>query len=262
MSALNYAELNIKQIKTLLAQCPSFETEALLTELAHDPRDGVQKLIAQSRRKLEKQAQAEANLAYLKKTENSLRQKGYHVICGCDEVGRGPLAGPVVAAAVIMPEDCRIYGVNDSKKLNAKQREELSGEIHAKAVAAAIAEISPRIIDAVNILQASRLAMAEAVKKINETHPIDIIAVDGWANPMFTLPQEAIIKGDSKCFSISCASIIAKVYRDHLMEDLDRQYPGYNFAQNKGYPTKEHYEALKRLGPSDIHRISFDLKLS
>ena len=104
--------------------------------------------------------------------------------------------------------------------------------------------------------------MAEAVKKINETHPIDIIAVDGWANPMFTLPQEAIIKGDSKCFSISCASIIAKVYRDHLMEDLDRQYPGYNFAQNKGYPTKEHYEALKRLGPSDIHRISFDLKLS
>lgn len=261
MSAdFSIAELNIKQIKTLLAQAEPPERAALLAQLAADPRSGVQKLIVQTQKQILKEEQLHAHFLYLKQIETEFHNQGYQYICGTDEVGRGPLAGPVVAAAVIMPDDCVIYGVNDSKKLNAHAREELALEIKEKALACAIGEISPRIIDAVNILQASRLAMAEAVRKI--THPIDLIAVDGWANPLFTLPQQAIVQGDSKCFSISCASIIAKVYRDRLMEKLDEQYPGYNFAQNKGYPTKEHYQALKELGPSDIHRISFDLKLS
>lgn len=253
-------KLNLTQIKNLLSESTASEREILLAQLAIDPRQGVQKLLEQQKRQAAKIAQAQEKLAYLKQIENDLRLQGYHYICGCDEVGRGPLAGPVVAAAVIMPADCVLYGVDDSKKLSAKAREKLALEIREKAIATAITEISPRIIDAVNILQASRLAMAEAVKKLNV--PIDIIAVDGWANPLFTLPQKAIVKGDSKCFSISCASIIAKVYRDHLMEDLDLQYPGYGFAQNKGYPTKEHYQALQNLGPSAVHRISFDLKLS
>lgn len=254
------AKLSVKQIKALLTQANHAEKTSLLAALAADPRSSVQKLAAQITRQLQKEEQLHAQFLYLKQIEEDLHRQGYNYVCGTDEVGRGPLAGPVVAAAVIMPDDCTIYGVNDSKKLSARLREELAAEIKDKALAFSVSEISPRIIDAVNILQASRLAMAEAVKKIS--HPIDIIAVDGWANPLFSLPQKAIVKGDSKCFSISCASIIAKVYRDHLMEQLDKEYPGYNLAQNKGYPTKDHYQALKKLGPSEIHRISFDLKLS
>ena len=251
--------LSVRELKNLFAQSDEITQKKLIEQYNHDSRASVQALLKQVQGRIAKNEQESKRLKELWLIEDELYQEGCQYICGCDEVGRGPLAGPVVAAAVIMPRDCLIYGVNDSKKITHARRLELAEEIKDKALAYAISEISPRIIDAVNILQASRLAMAEAVK--NLSLPADFIVVDGWANPLFELPQKAIVKGDGKCFSIACASILAKVYRDELMEKLEEKYPGYGFAQHKGYPTKEHYEALKRLGPSDIHRISFDLKL-
>jgi len=251
--------LSLKQLKELLAQSDDASQIELLNSLKNDSRAGVQKLIAQTFAQKAKKEQAIAKIQQLWQIENQLSQEGYQYICGCDEVGRGPLAGPVVAAAVIMPQNCQILGIDDSKKLNDQKRRLLAAEIKEKAIAYSISEISPRIIDAVNILQASRLAMQEAVQKL--AVKADFIVVDGWDNPLFTLPQKSVIKGDSKCFSIACASIIAKVYRDELMESLACKYPGYGFDRHKGYPTKEHYQALKDLGPTDIHRISFDLKL-
>lgn len=251
--------LSVKELKTLFAQSDETTQKELINQYSNDSRAGVQTLLKQIGTQIKKKEQEFLRLQEMWQIENELLSQGYKYVCGCDEVGRGPLAGPVVAAAVIMPKDCLIYGVNDSKKLTHARRLELAEKIKKQALAYAISEISPRIIDAVNILQASRLAMAEAVKNLSV--PADFIVVDGWANPLFELPQKAIVKGDSKCFSIACASIIAKVYRDELMEQLDEKYPGYGFAQHKGYPTKEHYEELKALGPSEIHRISFDLKL-
>ncbi len=251
--------LSIKELKNIFAQSGEESQKQLIEQYKNDPRAGVQALLKQAAKQIAQKEQELLRLKEMQQLENELLAAGYQYICGCDEVGRGPLAGPVVAAAVIMPKDCLIWGVNDSKKLNAAKRKQLAQEIKEQALAYAISEISPRIIDAVNILQASRLAMAEAVKKLEL--PCDMVMVDGWENPLFELPQKAIVKGDSRCFNIACASILAKVYRDDLMDELDEKYPGYGFSQHKGYPTKEHYEALKALGPCEIHRISFDLKL-
>ena len=187
--------------------------------------------------------------------ENEKYALGYTAVCGCDEAGRGPLCGPVVAAAVILPRDCVIEGLNDSKKLTEKKREKLFEIIKEVAIAYAIAEASPKEIDEINILNASMLAMRRAVEAL----PVvaDFALIDGNCSRGFAIPTETVVKGDSLSFSIAAASILAKVTRDRGCAELDRLYPQYGIAKHKGYPTKEHMDAVRKYGPSPIHRQTF-----
>lgn len=189
----------------------------------------------------------------LKVYEKQYAAFGY--VCGIDEVGRGPLAGPVVAGAVILPSDCQILYINDSKKLSAKKREELYPIIMEEAVSVGIGMVSPQRIDEINILQATYEAMREAIHNLS-VKP-DILLNDAVTIPEVTIQQVPIIKGDTKSISIGAASIIAKVTRDRLMEEYDKVFPEYGFASNKGYGTKAHIEALKVYGATPIHRRSF-----
>ncbi len=177
------------------------------------------------------------------------------LLAGVDEAGRGPLAGPVVAAAVIFPQGCRLDGINDSKKLSPKSREKLFREIKKVALTTAIAVIKPEIIDEINILRASLLAMEQAVKNL-DTQP-SYVLIDGKHPIRTQIQQESMIKGDVKCCSVAAASIVAKVTRDAIMDEYHFLYPEYNFKQHKGYPTKEHLEAIRNFGPSPIHRKTF-----
>ena len=190
--------------------------------------------------------------------ERQLFGQGYRYVCGVDEVGRGPLAGPVVCASVIMPTDALLEGVDDSKKLTAKRREMLSEKILGKAIAYRICLIEPQIIDEINILQATRLCMKNAV----ESMPVkpDFVLVDGNMTLDITIPQKSLIKGDSLSYSIGAASIIAKVYRDALMRKYAEIYPEYGFDSNAGYGSAKHIEAIKKYGLTPIHRRSFTTK--
>lgn len=179
----------------------------------------------------------------------------YQYICGVDEVGRGPLAGPVVAGAVILPKDCSLLYLNDSKQLSEKKREELYDKIMEEAVAAAVGEASPARIDEINILQADYEAMRQAISKLSAKP--DLLLNDAVKIPGVDIKQVDIIKGDAKSASIAAASIIAKVTRDRMMVEYDKQYPEYGFASNKGYGSAAHIEALKKYGPTPIHRRSF-----
>ena len=187
--------------------------------------------------------------------ETNLIKKGYKYVCGVDEVGRGPLAGRVVCAAVIMPVDDIIDGVDDSKKLTEKKRQKLAEEIKKKAIAYAICRIEPQIIDEINILQATRLCMKNAIESL-DIKP-DFVLVDGNMTLDTDIPQKYIIKGDSFSYSIGAASIIAKVYRDKLMEEYAVTYPQYSFEKNKGYGTVAHVNAIKQAGICPVHRRSF-----
>ena len=180
-------------------------------------------------------------------------------IAGSDEAGRGPLAGPVVAACVVLGNDFPVDILNDSKKLNVKQRLNIEPIIKEKSIAFSIVAIPNEIIDKINILQASLLAMKMSYEQIKDKTKIDMLLVDGNKLPDVDVAVEAIVKGDSKIHAIMAASILAKNERDRIMKEYDKIYPGYGFAKHKGYPTKEHYEAIKRLGPSPIHRLSFTL---
>lgn len=187
--------------------------------------------------------------------ENEKYAEGYTAVCGCDEAGRGPLCGPVVAAAVILPRDCEIEGLNDSKKLTEKKREALFDIIKEKAIAYAIAEASPAEIDEINILNASMLAMRRAVEAL--PHPADFALIDGNCSRGFTIPTQTVVKGDAKSASIAAASILAKVTRDRGCIELDREYPQYGIAKHKGYPTKDHMDAVREHGVAPIYRRSF-----
>ena len=187
--------------------------------------------------------------------ENEKYAEGYRIVCGCDEAGRGPLCGPVVAAAVILPPDVSIEGLDDSKKLTEKKREKLYDLIIEKALAYGIAEASPEEIDEINILNASMLAMQRAIALLSIAP--DCALIDGNCNRGFSLPAFPIVKGDSKSMSIAAASILAKVTRDRECIELDKLYPEYNIAKHKGYPTKEHMDAVRKFGPSPCHRKSF-----
>lgn len=177
------------------------------------------------------------------------------IICGVDEAGRGPLAGPVVACAVIMPRDSRLIYVNDSKKVSESRREKLYDDIISDAISVAVGIVSPDVIDEINILQATYKAMQKAIISL-EAKP-GLLLNDAVTIPDIDIAQYPIIKGDAKSYSIACASIIAKVTRDRLMKEYDEKYPGYGFSSHKGYGTKAHYEALSKLGPCPIHRKTF-----
>ena len=190
--------------------------------------------------------------------EKKLEAQGYRLIAGVDEVGRGALAGPVVAAAVIMPAEIDAPWLNqikDSKQLTSARRELLFPHINEVAISAGIGIVPHEVIDAQGIIKATRLAMKSAIEQLSP--PAESLLIDYLSLPEVPLPQKGVVKGDSLCFSIACASIIAKVTRDRLMIEFDRVYPGYRFAQHKGYGTKEHIACLCRLGPSSIHRQSF-----
>ena len=244
---------SIQEIRNEFKIAPEEELPALCALYRKDERKGIQNLLVQAEKRilsLEKEKQRiEGMCAYEKEYEHL----GY--ICGIDEVGRGPFAGPVVAGAVVLPRDCRILYINDSKQLSEKKREELYEEIMDKAVAAEVGYASPARIDEINILQATYEAMREAVAKL----PIkpQILLNDAVTIPGISIPQVPIIKGDAKSISIAAASIVAKVTRDRLMREYDKIIPQYGFASNKGYGSGAHIEALKKYGPTPIHRRSF-----
>lgn len=256
---MDTAAMTQNEIKAYLDQASRAEKLALIEQMTQDNRKSVQQLAQRTIKQLIKAEKEAARLDALWQYERAAWQAGHRLVCGTDEVGRGPLAGPVVAAAVILPEDSVLPGINDSKKLTPAQRDGLYDQIIAQAVCYAISEVDNATIDRINILEASRLAMAQSVEALPQK--ADFVLLDGWDNPRIQRPRQAIVKGDSKSISIAAASILAKVHRDRLMEAYDSVYPGYGLAQHKGYPTAEHYQALKTLGPSPIHRLSFNLKL-
>lgn len=187
--------------------------------------------------------------------EINAKSMGYKAVCGVDEAGRGPLAGPVFAAAVILPENCEIEGLNDSKKLSEKKREALFDVIKEKAISWSVASVDEKVIDEINILQATYLAMKNAVEGLDI--PADYALIDGNRMPPIEINGETVVKGDAKSMSIAAASILAKVSRDRFMLELDKEYPQYQFAKHKGYGTKLHYEMLTEHGVSPCHRMSF-----
>lgn len=243
----------ISEIKEELQAAEETMLPAFISEYGNDSRLGVQKLLQQARRRLEKLEQERDRIEKLRVYEKQYEKKGY--VCGVDEVGRGPLAGPVVAGAVILPKDCRILYINDSKKLSGKKREELYQVIMEQALAVGIGMVSPARIDEINILQATYEAMRQAIQNLSLTP--DILLNDAVTIPQVSIPQVPIIKGDAKSISIGAASIIAKVTRDRLMVEYDKIMPEYGFARNKGYGSGEHIQAIQTYGPSPIHRQTF-----
>ena len=209
--------------------------------------------VEREQRKQEKLVKERERLEGMRSFEH--QYEGHGAVCGIDEVGRGPLAGPVVAGAVILSPDCEILYLNDSKKLSEKKRELLYDEIMEKAVATGIGVISPARIDEINILQATYEAMRMAISNL-KVQP-SVLLNDAVTIPLVEIPQVPIIKGDTKSVSIAAASIIAKVTRDHMMVEYEEIYPGYGFASNKGYGSAQHIAALKELGPTPIHRRTF-----
>ena len=243
----------MKDIKAQFASAKEGEYNALFQHYENDERSGVQKLIQQYRKKLQALENERARTEIMKEYEHKYEHLGY--LCGIDEVGRGPLAGPVVACAVILPQDSRILYLNDSKKLSASKREELYDVIMREAVSVGIGMRSPERIDEINILQATYEAMREAVSKL-EVVP-QLLLNDAVTIPQITIPQVPIIKGDAKSVSIAAASIVAKVTRDRMMEEYDKVFPEYGFASNKGYGSADHIAALKKYGETPIHRKTF-----
>ena len=246
-------EKKIGEIKEELKAAEDILLPDFIKKYGADERSGVQALVGQAKKRLDKLEQEKARIEALKKYEKEYAQ--YEYICGIDEVGRGPLAGPVVAGAVILPKDCDILYINDSKKLSAKKREQLYDQIMEKAVAVGIGMVGPNRIDEINILQATYEAMREAIRNL-AVKP-DILLNDAVTIPEVDIKQVPIIKGDAKSISIGAASIVAKVTRDRLMVEYDKIMPEYDFASNKGYGSAEHIAALKKYGPTPIHRASF-----
>lgn len=245
-----------KKIGEIREELKAAQLDALphfISTYENDERSGVIGLVTQAKKRIEKLEAEKARIWNLKKYEREYESLGF--VCGIDEVGRGPLAGPVVAGAVILPRDCDILYINDSKQLSAAKREELYDIIMERAVATGIGMVSPARIDEINILQATYEAMREAINNLS-VKP-DILLNDAVTIPGVEIKQVPIIKGDAKSVSIGAASIIAKVTRDRLMVEYDKVLPQYGFAGNKGYGSAAHIEALKRLGPSPIHRHSF-----
>ena len=244
----------IKEIKEQLANIQRLD-DPLLAELEQDSRSGVIQAIAKRKRELQKQVDEDLRLEKMLAYEKELYTQGIQLIAGVDEVGRGPLAGPVVAAAVILPKACKIPGLNDSKKIPKSKHKEIYEAVLQNAIAIGIGVKDNQVIDQVNIYEATKLAMMEAIGQL-EPKPqhllIDAMRLD------LPIPQTSIIKGDANSLSIAAASIVAKVTRDQMMEEFDKEYPGYDFAQNAGYGTANHLAGLDKLGVTPIHRHSFE----
>ncbi len=246
-------EQKISEIQKIFKNAKLEELENLIQQFRSDERDGVKKEVVKAEKKLNNLTKEKERTEQLKYYEK--KYAVYEHICGIDEAGRGPLAGPVVAGAVILPKDCDILYINDSKQLSAKKREELYDIILDKAIATGIGYASPERIDEINILQATYEAMREAISNLGIVP--DILLNDAVSIPKVEIKQVPIIKGDAKSISIGAASILAKVTRDRLMVKYDEVFPEYGFAANKGYGAALHIQKLKEIGPCPIHRKSF-----
>ena len=246
-------EQKISEIKEIFQAAVTEKLPELIESYSSDKRSGVQSLIKSAEKKIALLEKEKERTGQMMKYEHEYGE--YVHICGIDEVGRGPLAGPVVAGAVILPKNCDILYLNDSKQLSEKKREELYDIIMEKAVATGLGYVSPERIDEINILQATYEAMRQAIGKL-AVMP-DLLLNDAVTIPKISIRQIPIIKGDANSASIAAASIIAKVTRDRLMVKYDEVYPAYGFAGNKGYGAKAHLDALKQYGPTPIHRKSF-----
>lgn len=244
----------IKEVKERLAMIDELD-HPLFEELILDGRAGVQAAISKRKRELQKQVDEDLRLEKMLAYEKELYAQGIDLIAGVDEVGRGPLAGPVVAAAVILPKACKIPGLNDSKKIPKSKHKEIYEAVFQNAIAIGIGIKDNHVIDQVNIYEATKLAMMEAIGQLDPRPQhllIDAMKLD------LPISQTSIIKGDANSLSIAAASIVAKVTRDQMMEKFDREYPGYDFAQNAGYGTAKHLAGLDQLGVTPIHRRSFE----
>jgi ribonuclease HII len=249
---LDINSMTINEIKSLVENISS--NDPLFEQLHSDNRKGVQKILESRNRKLQKLKKEKEEFVKLTLFEKKLFNEGFSLIAGIDEVGRGPLAGPVVAAAVILPGEFYLPGLNDSKKLSESKRDEYFQIIQEKAHSIGIGMIEPGEIDTINIYEATKKAMLLAISNL-DCNP-DYLLIDAM-KLQTPYPQESIIKGDSKSISIAAASVIAKVTRDNLMKEYAAQYPGYGFEQNAGYGTREHLEGLRLKGITPIHRRSF-----
>lgn len=244
----------IKEIQQRLGLVTDL-ADPFLAEAANDQRSGVQKAVEKRKKAIQAELDEEMRLEQMLRYEKELYQSGYQAIAGIDEVGRGPLAGPVVAAAVILPPECKIKGLNDSKKIPKKKHQEIYQAVMDKALEVGVGQIDNDIIDQVNIYEATKLAMKVALSKLS-LKP-DYLLIDAMKLDV-DIPQDSIIKGDANSLSIAAASIVAKVTRDKLMADYDKEFPGYDFSQNAGYGTKSHLQGLERNGVTPIHRKTFE----
>lgn len=244
----------IKEVKERLATIDRLD-HPLFEELIYDARAGVQSAINKRKRELQKQVDEDLRLEKMLTYEKELYAQGIQLIAGVDEVGRGPLAGPVVAAAVILPKNCKIPGLNDSKKIPKSKHQAIYQAVLDQAISVGIGVKDNHVIDQVNIYEATKLAMLEAIHELDPQPQhllIDAMKLD------LPISQTSIIKGDANSLSIAAASIVAKVTRDQMMATYDQEYPGYDFAQNAGYGTTKHLEGLEKQGVSPIHRRSFE----
>ena len=230
------------------------ENDPFLLHILQDERKGVQQLVQKWRRKMAEDRRLKEKFRDMNTYEQKWRSQGFELIAGVDEVGRGPLAGPVVAGAVILPKDFFLAGLDDSKKLSEKKRQEFAGIIKRDALATGVAMIHANEIDEINIFQATKKAMKTAIASLNPAP--DLLLIDAM-NLETPYPTESIIKGDAKSVSIAAASVVAKVTRDEWMKELAANYPEYGFQQNMGYGTKEHIQAIKQFGITPFHRKSF-----
>lgn len=244
----------IKEIQEILSEITNIESP-VFEQFRDDSRAGVHKLIVKRKKQIQAELDEYRRLEQMLRYEKELYATGCQYIAGIDEVGRGPLAGPVVAAAVILPKNCKIKGLNDSKKVPKKKHKEIYQEVLKQAISVGIGIKDNQVIDEVNIYEATKLAMLEAIHEL-EPQPqhllIDAMKLD------LPISQTSIIKGDANSLSIAAASIVAKVTRDQMMAAYDQEYPGYDFAQNAGYGTTKHLEGLEKQGVSPIHRRSFE----
>jgi len=244
----------IKEVKERLATIDRLD-HPLFEELIADGRAGVQAAISKRKRELQKQVEEDLRLEKMLAYEKELYAQGIQLIAGVDEVGRGPLAGPVVAAAVILPENCKIPGLNDSKRIPKSKHHAIYQAVLDQALSVGIGIKDNRVIDQVNIYEATKLAMLEAIQELDPQPQhllIDAMKLD------LPISQTSIIKGDANSLSIAAASIVAKVTRDQMMAAYDQEYPGYDFAQNAGYGTSNHLEGLEKHGVTPTHRRSFE----
>lgn len=247
----------VKEIKEALAAIESLD-DARWQDYESDSRAGVQKAIQQRKKAIQADIDEDLRLENMLRYEKELYQQGYQAIAGIDEVGRGPLAGPVVTACVILPKNCKIKHLNDSKKIPKNHHEEIYQEILARALGIGIGIVDNNVIDQINIYEATKVGMLQAINQLKgEVTKPDYLLIDA-THLETSIPQQSLIKGDANSLSIAAASIVAKVTRDRMMADYANDYPGYAFEKNVGYGTKEHLEGLKKYGITPIHRKTFE----